>query len=375
MTASSKDVEELWAGGHPVYLGANVLPMLERWIEFEAPPTQCYVLGDSTTLRTCLPELLAFVPHLQHAEPIEIAPGEASKSIDVCNAIWRHLSDREAERGALLVNLGGGVVSDLGGFIAGTYKRGIRHVNVPTSLMGMVDAAIGGKTGIDASGIKNLVGLFNDPLGVYVHVPFLRTLGKRELLNGVAEMIKHGLVRDADHYHAICEAPLHDIAALAPLIHRSLAIKCAVVNEDPYEHGLRKLLNFGHTIGHALEAHSWESQQRGLLHGEAVAIGMICEAWISMRQGLLDRGSFDLLEAHLLGLYKGYPFNDDDHHRLVELMRNDKKNATGGFRFTLLQGIGRSVVDVPVTAAQVGEALDHYRLLVRHHDAHHDPEA
>lgn len=355
-------------------LGPGSLMALEKAVR-EAAPSALFILGDDNTLRHCLPELLGRVPVLRKAETIGIPHGESSKSIEVCRELWNHLTEREADRNALLVCLGGGVVTDVGGFVAGTFKRGIRCVHVPTSLMGMVDAAIGGKTGIDASGIKNLVGLFNDPLGVYVHVPFLRTLGKRELLNGVAEMIKHGLVRDADHYHAICEAPLHDIAALAPLIHRSLAIKCVVVNEDPYEHGLRKLLNFGHTIGHALEAHSWESQQRGLLHGEAVAIGMICEAWISMRQGLLDRGSFDLLEAHLLGLYKGYPFNDDDHHRLVQLMRNDKKNATGGFRFTLLQGIGRSVVDVPVTAAQVGEALDHYRLLVRHHDAHHDPEA
>lgn len=374
MTTSSKDVEELWAGGHPVYLGMNVLPMLERWIEFEAPPTQCYVLGDSHTLKQCLPELLAFVPHLQHAEPIEIAPGEVSKSIDVCTAIWSHLSDREAERGALVVNLGGGVVSDLGGFIAGTYKRGIRHVNVPTSLMGMVDAAIGGKTGIDVAGIKNLVGLYRDPLGVYVHVPFLRTLGKRELLNGVAEMIKHGLVRDAGHYQAVREAPLHELAALAPLIHRSVAIKCAVVNEDPHENGIRRILNFGHTIGHALEAHSWESQQRGLLHGEAVAIGMICESWLSWRLGLLPREAHDVIQAHLLDLYKPYLFTTDDHHRLIELMRNDKKNADGGFRFTLLRGIGQAAVDVPVNAAQVGEALDHYRLFAR--DAqHHHPEA
>ncbi|MBL8001854.1 MAG: 3-dehydroquinate synthase [Flavobacteriales bacterium] len=371
MRTSARDVEELWAGGHPVYIGAHVLPMLQRWLEFEAPPTQCFVLGDSNTLRHCLPELLAFVPHLQHAEPIEVPAGESSKSIDVAGAIWGHLSDREAERGALLVNLGGGVVSDLGGFVAGTYKRGIRSVNVPTTLMGMVDAAIGGKTGIDAAGIKNLVGLFRDPKGVYVHVPFLRTLGKRELLNGVAEMIKHGLVRDADHYRAVREAPLHDLAALAPLVHRSAAIKSAVVNEDPLEGGVRRVLNFGHTIGHALEAHSWESQQLGLLHGEAVAIGMICEAWLSWRQGLLSREAYDLVQGHLQSLYKPYSFTADDHHRLIALMRNDKKNADGALRFTLLREIGQAMVDVPVTPAQVGEALDHYRLLARDARRHH----
>ncbi len=371
MSASGRDVEELWAAGHPVYIGAHVLPLLERWLQFEAPPGQCYVLGDAHTLKHCLPELLAFVPHLQHAEPIEVPPGETSKRIEVCSAIWAHLSEREAERGALLVNLGGGVVTDLGGFIAGTYKRGIRWVNLPTSLMGMVDAAIGGKCGIDAAGIKNLVGLFNDPQGVYVHVPFLRTLGKRELLNGVAEMIKHGLVRDADHYRAIRQAPLHDLAALAPLVHRSVAIKCAVVSEDPHEGGVRRVLNFGHTIGHALEAHSWEGEGRGLLHGEAVAIGMVCEAWLSWRQGLLSREAYDLIQAHLQELYRPYAFNADDNHRLIALMRNDKKNADGGFRFTLLREIGQAVVDVPVNAAQVGEALDHYRLLARDAQRHH----
>lgn len=354
-----------------MYLGAHVLPLLERWLQFEAPPTQCFVLGDTNTLRHCLPELLAFVPHLQHAEPIEVPAGETSKVIDVASAIWGHLSDREAERGALLVNLGGGVITDLGGFIAATYKRGIRCVNVPTSLMGMVDAAIGGKTGIDASGVKNLVGLFRDPQGVHVHVPFLRTLGKRELLNGVAEMIKHGLVRDADHYRAVREAPLHDLGALAALIHRSVAIKCAVVSDDPHEGGVRRVLNFGHTIGHALEAHSWEGEGRGLLHGEAVAIGMVCEAWLSWRQGLLSREAYDLVQGHLLDLYRPYAFTTDDHHRLIALMRNDKKNADGGFRFTLLREIGQAVVDVPVTAAQVGEALEHYRLLVRDGHPHH----
>lgn len=349
-------------GGHRVLLGAAVLHALQERLEQE-PDAVCFILGDTTTLRLCLPELLAQVPALRHSDTIAIPPGEASKNIGVCQDIWSRLIACTADRQTIVISLGGGVVTDLGGFIAATFKRGIRCVHVPTSLMGMVDAAIGGKTGIDLDGVKNVVGAFHDPLGVYVHMPFLKSLGKRELLNGLAEMIKHGLVYDADHWEAIAAAALHDIEALAPLVERSVAIKAAVVKEDPRERGLRKLLNFGHSIGHGLEAFSWESPQRGLLHGEAVAAGMLCEAWLSWHMGLLPREAFDRIEAHLHPLYPQYPLQRTDDHRIIELMRNDKKNAEGEFRFTLLTGIGKADVDVPVTAEQVREALDAYREL------------
>jgi 3-dehydroquinate synthase len=263
------------------------------------------------------------------------------------------------------VNLGGGVVTDLGGFIAGSYKRGIRCVHVPTTLMGMVDAAIGGKTGIDLDGVKNVVGLFHDPLGVYIHMPFLKSLGKRELLNGVAEMFKHGLVLDAGHWESIATAALHDIDALAPLVARSASIKAAVVRDDPREHGPRKLLNFGHTIGHGIEAFSWENQQRELLHGEAVVAGMICEAWLSWHKELFQRDALDRVVEHLHALYPHYTLLPTDDHRILELMRNDKKNASGEFRFTLLTGIGSARVDVAVNADEVRKALGFYRSMGR----------
>lgn len=357
-------MKEIDAGGHPVWLGRDALRMLDRTIA-QLDHTDAFILGDANTLRHCLPELLAHVPHLREARSLEVEGGEKSKDINVCADIWRHLANQAADRQAVLVCLGGGVVTDLGGFVAGTYKRGIRCLHVPTSLMGMVDASIGGKTGIDLAGLKNMVGVFHDPLGVFVHLPFLKSLGKRELLNGLAEMIKHGLVRDADHWAAIDGAALHDIDALAPLVQRSAEIKAEVVQQDPLEAGLRKVLNFGHTIGHGLEAHSWESPQRMLLHGEAVAIGMICEAWLSWRMDLLDRESNDRIAAQLMRLYKPYHFHSAENHRLIELMRNDKKNAGGKFRFTLLTGIGRAQVDMNVSAAQVQEALEHYRLLIR----------
>lgn len=374
------------AGGHAVVLGAHTLRALERWLVHDARNVACFVLGDENTLEQCLPELLAHVPSLREAETLQVRSGERTKDIDVCRALWAHLSERHADRSAVLVALGGGVITDLGGFVAATYKRGIRCVNVPTTLMGMVDAAIGGKTAIDLAGIKNLVGVFADPVAVHVHVPFLRSLGKRELLNGVAEMVKHGLVRDADHWHALRRAPLHDLEALAPLIARSAAIKAEVVSEDPHEQGPRKLLNFGHTIGHAVEALALEGTQRSLLHGEAVAVGMVCETWLSWRLGLLDRDRMNAVQEHLLDLFPAYLMQPADHHRVIQLMRNDKKNrpaepgyreagAADGFRFTLLTGIGSAQVDVPVNAAQIAEALDHYRLLIRDAHEHHRSQA
>lgn len=364
MGASPLEVKEIDAGAHPVVLGRDALRALDRRLG-AMEHGDLFILGDENTLRQCLPELLAHVPRLREARTLSVPPGERSKDLAVCMDIWRHLADEAADRQAVLVCLGGGVVTDLGGFIAGTYKRGLRCFHVPTSLMGLVDASIGGKAGVDLLGVKNLVGVFHDPQGVYLHVPFLRTLGKRELLNGLAEMVKHGLVRDADLWKAIGRAQLHDLDALTPLVERSAMIKATVVKEDPRESGPRKLLNFGHTIGHGIEAHSWESPQRMLLHGEAVAIGMVCEAWLSWRIGLLEREANDRIASYLMGLYKPYHFDATDHHRLLELMRNDKKNQGGQFRFTLLTGIGSARVDVPVTAAQVQEALDHYRLLVR----------
>jgi 3-dehydroquinate synthase len=353
------------AGRHKVLMGDGAMDALARQLAEMGPAVRLFVLGDENSLHHCLNELHHLVPRCQEAETLSVPAGEASKSLQCAQELWHELAAHAADRQALLINLGGGVVSDLGGFVAGAYKRGIRTINIPTTLMGMVDAAIGGKNGIDLGGVKNIVGLFHDPMLVCVHVPFLRTLGKREVLNGIAEMIKHALVRDAAHWEAIAKAPLHDLEALAPLIHRSAAIKAAIVKEDPRETGVRKLLNFGHTIGHGIEAHSWESPHRALLHGEAIAMGMVCETWLSWRMGLLDRPSHDAILAQLFALYRPYPIDSTGHHRILELMRNDKKNSEGQFRMTLLAGIGTGQVDVRITAAQVQEALEHYRSLVR----------
>ncbi len=356
------------AAGRPVVLGRHALQELDQWLATSGAGAQRVVVGDENTLRHALPELLALVPGLREAPSLAVAPGEVSKGLPTCQALWGQLARLNVERGAVLVALGGGVVTDLAGFVGATYKRGLRVVNVPTSLMGMVDAAIGGKTAIDLDGVKNLVGVVRQPEGVYMHVPFLRTLGKRDLLNGVAEMLKHGLVAAADHWHAMANAPWHELPALAPLVARSVEIKCAVVSADPEESGPRRLLNFGHTIGHAVEAFSWEGAQRGLLHGEAVVLGMVCETWLSWRLGLLDRADHDAITSLLMERFRPFALNGSDHHRVLELMAHDKKNSGGGFRFTLLEAIGRARPGVPVQPAEVIAALEHYRLLARDAD-------
>lgn len=375
MKKTPHGVDQFPAGGHPVIAGPGALDTLQHLLEHEHAHRAVFVLGDENTLELAWPELVTHVPALAAARTLQVRSGEGSKQLDTCRAVWEHLAEQGADRQSLLLCLGGGVVTDLGGFVAGTYMRGIACVHVPTTLMGMVDAAIGAKCAIDLAGVKNLVGLFAPPIATVVHPHFLRSLGKRELLNGVAEMIKHGLVRDAAHWKAVRRAPLHDLEALAPLIRASAAIKAAVVEEDPREEGPRKLLNFGHTIGHGLEAFALEDDRVPLLHGEAVAIGMVCEAWLSWRLGHLDREKMDAVQEHLLSLFPVYPLQATDHHRVLELMRLDKKNRDGGFRFTLLGDIGHGIVDVPVTAAQVTDALDHYRLLVRDAAKRHHPEA
>ena len=375
MATHGKVTPIMQAGHPPVFMGAHALAHLDQWLAAQPASTKCFILGDGTTMAQCLPELLAHVPALRGAHNIQVRSGEQSKDLEVCRALWMHLAEQHADRQAVLVNLGGGVITDLGGFVASTYKRGIRSINIPTTVMGMVDAAIGGKTAIDLNGIKNLIGTFSDPVITCIHPPFLRSLGKREVLNGVAEMIKHGLVRDADHWNKVRRAPLHDLDALAPLILHSAAIKAAVVTEDPREEGPRKLLNFGHTIGHALEAFAQESQQRSLLHGEAVAIGMVCATWLSWRMEYLDRDRMNAVEEHLMGLFPTFNFQATDSHRIIELMRNDKKNSGDEFRFTLLTGIGEARVNVPINAAQVAEALEHYRLLTPDVHLRHHPQA
>ncbi len=341
MTKTRLPMEEFSAGEHPVLVGEGALVALERLLLRDYANTPIFILGDENSLGCCLDDLQRHVPALTDARTMEVRSGELSKDLEVCRALWGHLAEAGADRSTLLVCLGGGVISDLGGFVAATYMRGIRCINVPTTLMGMVDAAIGGKVAIDMSRREEPGGPLRPARGHRTCIRrFLRTLGKRELLNGVAEMIKHGLIRDATHWNAVRRAPLHDMDALGASDPRSAAIKAEVVEEDPRENGPRKELNFGHTIGHAMEAFVLESDAtqlaawrgRGHRHGlrglAQLAPGPSGPRKMDAHPGASARP----VQALQLQGHRSPPRDRADAH--------DKKNREGGFRFTLLTDIG-----------------------------------
>lgn len=349
------------AGDYPVYSGRNALSELAGLFkrnEFGA--NKYFILVDENSLKFCFQGLLANVGSLANAEVIEISSGEENKTIEVCSGIWEVLSNLGADRHSMLINLGGGVITDMGGFIAGTFKRGIRFINIPTTLLSQVDASIGGKVGVDLNHLKNEVGLFNSPDAVIIDPSFLNTLPRNQLMSGFAEIIKHALICDADYWEKVKNTTFYELESLDELIHHSLRLKNAVVLEDPYETGRRKILNFGHTIGHAIESFSLESSGKSLLHGEAVALGMICESYISYKLKMLSESNLYDITSFIMKHYKKTEFDNMYFHRLIELMRHDKKNRNGKMYFSLLNGIGNCKTDVEINADLVIDSLNYY---------------
>lgn len=358
---SSVDVQRIKSDGHEVVFGRHSPAQLAEFFSNDAfSGVKLFILVDENTLKCCLPVLVAKVARLKEAEVIEIGAGEASKSIEICEQIWQVLSELGADRSSILINLGGGVVSDIGGFIAGTFKRGIRYINIPTSLLAQVDASIGGKTGINSGGLKNEVGLFNTPEAVFVDPDLLDTLPKNQFLSGFAEIIKHALVCDEAYWGELKEVSLLQLDRFDPTILHSIRIKNEIVNSDPFESGRRKILNFGHTVGHAMESYTFESDMRSLLHGEAVAMGMVCESFVSHKAGLLSQKDLKDITAFIFSHYTPVELPQLAFHRIIELMRHDKKNRNGEIRMTLLHGIGNAEIDRKVKIETILEALNFY---------------
>jgi 3-dehydroquinate synthase len=258
-----------------------------------------------------------------------------------------------------MINLGGGVITDLGGFVASCFKRGIDFINVPTTLLSMVDASIGGKTGVDLGPLKNQIGVINQPVMVLVVTDFLDTLEERQLNSGFAEMLKHGLIRDKKYWEEL--KLLSHFDAMDEFIHDSVLIKNEVVLQDPTEQQLRKILNFGHTLGHAIESYFLESSVHPtLLHGEAIAIGMILEAYLSTELLGLPQTDLEDIKATFLKRYPKISFSDTDIHNILELMKFDKKNSHGNINFVLLKGIGNPEIDVSVPNELFAKAFAYY---------------
>src|SRR5690606_38544696 len=246
-----------------------------------------FFLVDDNTHEHCLPLLLSEIHENILIEIIEIPAGEESKAIEIAVQVWETMSETQASRKSLMINLGGGMITDMGGFIASTFKRGIDLINIPTSLLAMVDASVGGKTGIDLNGIKNLIGTFAMPELTLIHPEFLQTLPEREFRSGLAEMLKHGLIHDKNHWLELIEIENFDFISIDYLIEKSVKIKQEIVEKDPFENGIRKILNFGHTIGHALESQLLQTENP-LLHGEAISVGMMVESILSYENELIS---------------------------------------------------------------------------------------
>lgn len=318
-----------------------------------------FILLDENTFQYCLPLLVSRVEALQEAEFIEVPVGEECKSLEVAAQVWQTLMESGADRQSVVVNLGGGCVCDLGGYVAAGYKRGIRHINVPTTLLAMVDASIGGKTAINFDGVKNSIGHFYPSVITIIDPVFLDSLPQEEILYGTMEMVKTAAVSDPELYCRL----IHDNSQFT--IHNSqikqlVRIKARVVKADPYDHGIRKILNFGHTFGHAIEIY------RSLPHGVAVGIGMKVAMYLSTKKLGFSEETYHSYSQWLTQMLSTtyYPlptFNLKDIEQMLPLMRQDKKNADGELRCILLKELGAAMIDVSVSDNEVRDAFLHLK--------------
>jgi 3-dehydroquinate synthase len=360
-------VEKIQTESYSIEIGSLINSSLEKLLHSaENKKVKLFVLLDEHTLTHCFPKLVNDAPVFANAEVIEIESGENNKNIEICTRIWQAITELGADRDSIIVNLGGGVISDMGGFIAGIYKRGIRYINIPTTLLAQVDSAVGGKTGVNQDNVKNQLGLFNNPMAVYVDPGFLKTLSKREVISGFAEIIKHALIADRSYWDLIKKTDLSDFKNWDKIIAPSIQIKNEIVKNDPSEKGMRKILNFGHTVGHAVESFSLETGGKELIHGEAVAIGMICESYLAGKHHLLNKADLDDIVNYICSVFPFYKIEDLAFHRIIELMKNDKKNKNNQINFTLLKGIGSATFDNFLQPAEIKDALNYYKAVYEH---------
>lgn len=335
----------------PIIFG-NIYEELNKFLS-EKSYDIIFLFVDSNTHEHCLPTLLGEMETQSAMEIIEIPPGEENKDLEIVAQIWQSLAELGASRKSLFINLGGGVITDMGGFIASTFKRGIDFINIPTTLLSMVDASVGGKTGIDFGGLKNQIGTFSMPQMTLIDASFLETLEEREFRSGIAEMLKHGLIYQPEHWNSLQNITGETIQNL---IEDSVTIKSEIVAQDPKESGLRKILNFGHTIGHALESFYLQTDNP-LLHGEAIAVGMLVESILTFENELISQTELDEIFEGILKIFPSQPIDENIIPSLVELMKHDKKNQGGKISFSLLNGIGSAKYDVLLNENQISEGI------------------
>ena len=342
---------------YPVHFHEDSYQELSNLIDAKNYST-LFILVDENTFEHCYPK---FIPNLstdKRIEVIEIESGEINKNLETCIGVWDAITELGGDRKSLLITLGGGVITDLGGFVASCFKRGIDFVNIPTTLLSMVDASVGGKTGVDLGVLKNQIGLFANPEMVLVDDAYLTTVSAREIKSGTAEIIKYGITYDIKLFNEIRD---NKYLKFNDLIFRSIEIKNEVVLQDPKEKNLRKILNFGHTLGHAIESFYLESEDKeNLTHGEAIAIGMVCECYMSSK--LLSFPTEKVIEVKdtVISIYGKVNLLKEDFYAIMNLLKHDKKNVNGQVNFVLLNDYEDFKLDCKVSEELIVESMEFY---------------
>ena len=344
----------------PVFYSENAYEALNSFLEAHSPSC-IFILVDTNTREHCLPALLPRLETGARIEVIEMDAGEEYKNIETCTGIWKVLSELEADRKSLMLNLGGGVVTDLGGFVASTFKRGISYINMPTTLLAMVDASVGGKTGVDLDNLKNQIGVITQPEMVLVDIQFLSSLPANEMRSGLAEILKHGLIASRSYWQKASRLQELTLDDLEVIIKESINIKTEVVTQDPREKDLRKTLNFGHTFGHAIESYFLtHPEKEKLLHGEAVAAGMIIASYLSYKLSNLPKEDLDEITRILFEHFPPVKIEEDEFNAIIDLLKYDKKNSHGNIYFVLLRNIGACKTGWQVPENLLTEGLRYY---------------
>lgn len=346
------------ANSYNIYIGDTSFDALNVFLK-KNKYSHYYIICDEHTFEFCLPTLLFHAPLLNNAEIIELESGEDKKTLETCLQVWGALTDTGADKKSLIINLGGGVISDLGGFVASTFKRGIDCINIPTTLLSMVDASVGGKTGVDFEGIKNHIGTTAEPKGIFVNPTFLETLSERQIKNGFAEIIKIALIADADFWKALKKLKTPSEFSSEKIITKAIELKNTIVKKDLHETNLRKSLNFGHNIGHALES-ALIKQNKDILHGEAVAAGMIMEAEIAQSLKRINHKEQKEITAYITSIYKSIKITKEIESQLLQYILHDKKNEGDDLCFALPKGVGAFELYCGVSMDNIKKAISNY---------------
>jgi 3-dehydroquinate synthase len=343
---------------YSIYIGEKSFDALNTFLT-KNKYSNYYIICDEQTFEFCLPTLLFHAPLLNEAEIIELESGEDKKTLETCLQVWGALTDTGADKKSLIINLGGGVISDLGGFVASTFKRGIDCINIPTTLLSMVDASVGGKTGVDFEGIKNHIGTTSEPKAIFVNPAFLETLSERQIINGYAEVIKIALIADVDFWKELKKLKTVAQFSSEKIITKAIELKNSIVKKDLHENDLRKSLNFGHNIGHALES-ALIKQNKDILHGEAIAAGMIMESEIAQSLKRISKKEQKEITDYIRSIYKNIKITKDTESQLLQYILHDKKNEGDDLCFALPKGIGAYEIYCGVNMDVIKKAISNY---------------